>query len=112
MKRSASDGSSEPSKRPKTQQQVADPNWTLEKQHADAIINFLVRLACQVGGDKGGEGRGHVGVAFQVNDGQTPGPGLPASQGELLSKRCITLVKTALKPEIWQNQCNHLEQPC
>ena len=49
MKRSASDGSSEPSKRPKTQQQVADPNWTLEKQHADAIINFLVRLACQVG---------------------------------------------------------------
>ena len=86
MKRSASDGSSEPSKRPKTQQQVADPNWTLEKQHADAIINFLVRLACQ------------------VNDGQTPGPGLPASQGELLSKRCITLVKTALKPEIWQNQ--------
>ncbi|KAL5497639.1 hypothetical protein EMCRGX_G014148 [Ephydatia muelleri] len=86
MKRSASDGSSEPSKRPKTQQQVADPNWTLEKQHADAIINFLVRLACQ------------------VNDGQTPGPGLPGSQGELLSKRCITLVKTALKPEIWQNQ--------
>ena len=44
-------------------------------------------------------------VAFQVNDGQTPGPGLPGSQGELLSKRCITLVKTALKPEIWQNQC-------
>ena len=45
--------------------------------------------------------------ALQVNDGQTPGPGLPGSQGEVLSKRCITLVKTALKPEIWQNQCRH-----
>ena len=42
MKRSASDGSTEP-KRQRTQAQVADPNWILEKQHADAIINFLVR---------------------------------------------------------------------
>ena len=45
------------------------------------------------------------GYVTQVNDGQTPGPGLPGSQGEALSKRCITLIKTALKPEIWQNQC-------
>ena len=47
MKRSASDGSTDP-KRQRTQTQVADPNWTLDKQHADAVINFLIRLACQV----------------------------------------------------------------
>ena len=58
MKRSASDGTVAPpsipsssamdTKRQRTQAQVADPNWTLDKQHADAIINFLIRLACQV----------------------------------------------------------------
>ena len=47
MKRSASDGTAE-SKRQRTQTQVADPHWALEKQHADAVINFLIRLACQV----------------------------------------------------------------
>jgi hypothetical protein len=42
MKRTASDGTGEP-KRQRTQTQVADPNWVLEKQHADAVINFLIR---------------------------------------------------------------------
>ena len=42
MKRTASDGSAEP-KRQRAQTQVADPNWVLEKQHADAVINFLIR---------------------------------------------------------------------
>ena len=56
MKRSASDGtlstcstSSDGTKRQRTQPQVSDPSWPLDKQHADAIINFLIRLACQVG---------------------------------------------------------------
>ncbi len=51
MKRSSSDGtmsSSNGVKRQKSQPQVADPSWPLDKQHADAIINFLIRLACQV----------------------------------------------------------------
>lgn len=42
MKRTASDGTAEP-KRQRAQTQVADPNWVLEKQHADAVINFLIR---------------------------------------------------------------------
>ena len=42
MKRTASDGTTEP-KRQRTQTQVADPNWVLEKQHADAVVNFLIR---------------------------------------------------------------------
>ena len=88
MKRSASDGTAE-SKRQRTQTQVADPNWALEKQHTDAVLNFLIRLACQ------------------VNDAQsstvTP-PGVPGTPGEALSKRCISLVKTALKPDIWPSE--------
>ena len=35
-------------KRQRSQAQVADPTWPLDKQHADSIINFLIRLACQV----------------------------------------------------------------
>ncbi len=50
MKRSASDGTAAADKRQRSQTQVADPNWALDKQHADAVINFLIRLACQVGG--------------------------------------------------------------
>ena len=42
LKRTASDGSGEP-KRRGAQTQVADPTWALEKQHADAVINFLIR---------------------------------------------------------------------
>ena len=42
LKRTASDGTGEP-KRQRAQTQVADPNWVLEKQHADAVINFLIR---------------------------------------------------------------------
>lgn len=88
MKRSASDGTAE-SKRQRTQTQVADPNWALEKQHTDAVLNFLIRLACQVNDAQSSTG--------------TP-PGVPGSPGEALSKRCISLVKTALKPDIWPSK--------
>ena len=57
-------------------------SWVIEKQHIDAVLNFLLRLACQ------------------VNDLPSPSPPGP-SPGEGLSKRCVLLVKTALKPDIW-----------
>jgi transformation/transcription domain-associated protein len=55
----------------------------LEKIHADAIVNYLLRLACQ------------------VSDSQAATTG--GSPGEILSRRCVALLKTALKPDIWPN---------
>ena len=55
----------------------------LEKVHADAIVNYLLRLACQ------------------VSDIQAATTG--GSPGEILSRRCVALLKTALKPDIWPN---------
>ncbi|GAB6032800.1 hypothetical protein CHUAL_012003 [Chamberlinius hualienensis] len=52
----------------------------IEKMHSDAVVNFLLRIACQVN--------------EQLNTGNSP--------GELLSRRCVSLLKLALKPEIWQ----------
>lgn len=51
----------------------------IEKHHADAILNFLLRLACQ------------------VNDPTST----VGSQGELLSRRCVALLKMAMKPDLW-----------
>ena len=54
----------------------------LDKVHCDSIVNYLLRLACQ------------------VNDSQA---GTGASPGEMLSRRCVNLLKMALKPDIWPN---------
>lgn len=59
----------------------------LGKVFSDNIVNYLLRLACQVG-DVGAQGA-------------TAGGG--PTQGELLSRRCVQLLKTALKPDIWGN---------
>lgn len=53
----------------------------LERTHTDAVVNFLLRMACQ------------------VND-ASPTPGSP---GELLSRRCVALLKTVMKPHIWSS---------
>lgn len=58
-----------------------DSNKPIEKQHADAVVNFLLRLACH------------------VNETQTN----VGSSGELLSRRCVALLKNALKQEVWPN---------
>lgn len=58
-----------------------DPGRPIDKHHADAIVNFLLRMACQ------------------VNETSTT----VGSQGEVLSRRCVTLLKTALKPDVWPN---------
>ncbi|RWS15188.1 transformation/transcription domain-associated protein-like protein [Dinothrombium tinctorium] len=62
---------------------TTDNNKPVDKAHADAVVYFLLRMACHVN-----------------ESGSTSGPGSP---GELLSRRCVALLKTALKPEIWPN---------
>lgn len=56
----------------------------IERAHADAILNFLLRLACQ------------------VNDVTT----IHGNPGEQLSRRCVALLKMALKPDVWPQCCD------
>ncbi|XP_024913092.1 transformation/transcription domain-associated protein [Cynoglossus semilaevis] len=51
----------------------------VEKLHTDTVVNFLIRIACQ------------------VNDSTN----VAGSPGELLSRRCVSLMKTALRPDMW-----------
>ncbi|KAL5007444.1 hypothetical protein ScPMuIL_016250 [Solemya velum] len=53
-----------------------DSSKPIDKQFCDAVVNFLLRIACQ------------------VNE-------APGSPGELLSRRCVGLLKMALRPDIW-----------
>ncbi|XP_044312545.1 transcription-associated protein 1 isoform X1 [Drosophila rhopaloa] len=52
---------------------------SIDKSYCDTVLNFLVRLACQ------------------VNDPQA----VLISPGESLSRRCVMLLKMAMRPEIW-----------
>ncbi|XP_071454988.1 transformation/transcription domain-associated protein [Hetaerina americana] len=61
------------------QQKVDGSARPIERAHADAVLNFLFRLACM------------------VNDANAT----VGSPGELLSRRCVALLKAALKPEVW-----------
>ncbi|XP_030610387.1 transformation/transcription domain-associated protein isoform X1 [Archocentrus centrarchus] len=54
-------------------------NKPVEKQHTDTVVNFLIRIACQ------------------VNDSTS----VAGSPGELLSRRCVSLMKTALRADMW-----------
>lgn len=57
----------------------------IERAYADAVLNFLLRLACQ------------------VNDVTT----IHGNPGEQLSRRCVALLKMALKPDVWvAEQCD------
>ncbi|KAJ8954217.1 hypothetical protein NQ318_005812 [Aromia moschata] len=60
-------------------------NKPIDRAHTDTVLNFLLRLACQ------------------VNDSTPANPANPIvnSPGEVLSRRCVILLKTALKPDIW-----------
>ncbi|XP_076072619.1 transformation/transcription domain-associated protein-like isoform X5 [Mytilus galloprovincialis] len=57
---------------------LTDVNRPIDKHSCDAVVNFLLRIACQVN--------------------ETPG-----SPGELLSRRCVSLLKPALRPDFWPN---------
>uniref|UniRef100_A0A1A9WAE6 Pre-rRNA-processing protein Ipi1 N-terminal domain-containing protein n=1 Tax=Glossina brevipalpis TaxID=37001 RepID=A0A1A9WAE6_9MUSC len=52
---------------------------SIGKVHCDTVLNFLIRLACQ------------------VNDSQ---PTI-LNSGDNLSRRCIILLKTAMRPDVW-----------
>ncbi len=43
-------------------------------------------------------------LACQVNDSQSLPVSGVTTPGEALSKRCVTLVKTSLKPDIWPSE--------
>ncbi|XP_072415930.1 transformation/transcription domain-associated protein isoform X1 [Chiloscyllium punctatum] len=51
----------------------------IDKQHTDTVVNFLIRIACQ------------------VNDSSNTA----GSPGEMLSRRCVSLLKMALRPDMW-----------
>ncbi|XP_072379030.1 transcription-associated protein 1 [Diabrotica undecimpunctata] len=60
-------------------------NKPIDRTHTDNVLNFLLRLACQ------------------VNEPAPTNPMNPVanSPGEVLSRRCVILLKTALRPDIW-----------
>ncbi|GFR25610.1 hypothetical protein TNCT_594364 [Trichonephila clavata] len=60
---------------------VSDRYKPVDKEHSDAVVNFLLRMACQVNESSSTSG----------------------TTGELLSRRCVSLLKTALKPDVWPN---------
>ncbi|XP_033222256.1 transformation/transcription domain-associated protein [Belonocnema kinseyi] len=83
MKRLATGGMSSPLPiiTPKMEPGSTKP---IERAHADAVLNFLLRLACQ------------------VNDTATT----QGNPGEQLSRRCVNLLKMALKPDVWPQTCD------
>ncbi|GFN80649.1 transformation/transcription domain-associated protein [Plakobranchus ocellatus] len=62
----------------------SDINKPIDKQYCDAVDNFLLRIACQVNEATSGAA-GHT------------------SAGELLSKRCVALLKLTMRPDVWPN---------
>ncbi|CAK8696388.1 unnamed protein product [Clavelina lepadiformis] len=56
----------------------------IDKKYSDTIVNFLLRMTCQVSESTGG------------------------SAGELLSRRCITLIRISLQSEMWPSTDLHL----
>lgn len=75
---STSTGTTTPGVAPK----VEGSGRPIDRAHCDAVLNFLFRMACQ------------------LNDvSTTPGA---MSPGESLSRRCVNLLKLAIKPELWQ----------
>ncbi|QQP58074.1 Transformation/transcription domainassociated proteinlike [Caligus rogercresseyi] len=94
VKRPSFEGSPDPKKiKLPSMKSVSSPSSTtssskseahkpLDKVHSDAIVNYLLRLACQVSDSSAASG---------------------TSPGEILSRRCVTLLKMALKPDVWPN---------
>ncbi|XP_013100353.2 transcription-associated protein 1 [Stomoxys calcitrans] len=58
---------------------IDESTRSIGKVHCDTVLNFLIRLACQ------------------VND----SPPTILNSGDNLSRRCIILLKTAMRPDVW-----------
>ncbi|KAI4454767.1 ataxia telangiectasia mutated atm -related [Holotrichia oblita] len=73
---------SQPIFMPKTEPGLSKP---IDRVHTDMVLNSLLRLACQ------------------LNDAAAPNPQNPpiSSPGEMLSRRCVLLLKSALRPDVW-----------
>ncbi|XP_028179424.1 transcription-associated protein 1 isoform X3 [Ostrinia furnacalis] len=69
----------------------------LDKQHVDVVVNLLLRLACQQVNE------GNVGAAGAAAG--AAALGAAGSPGEQLSRRCVMLLKAALKPDVWPHHC-------
>uniref|UniRef100_A0A8D8UEY6 Transformation/transcription domain-associated protein n=1 Tax=Cacopsylla melanoneura TaxID=428564 RepID=A0A8D8UEY6_9HEMI len=70
---------------------TASASKPIDKVHVDAVINFLARLSCQVS-----DLPPNLSSSMQSQVIQTP--------GEMLSRRCVSLIRMALKPEVWSHQ--------
>lgn len=81
-----SSASSTTSSTPVQQPRNADYLRPLERAHCDAALNFLFKLACQLGE-----------IQQQI-------PGL--NTGETLARRCVVLIKKVLEQDVWLNNCD------
>ncbi|XP_046961593.1 transcription-associated protein 1 isoform X1 [Vanessa cardui] len=70
----------------------------LDRQHVDVVVNLLLRLACQVN-------EGSVAGAAAAGAGGGAAAGAAGSPGEQLSRRCVLLLRAALKPDVWPHLC-------
>ncbi|XP_052746122.1 transcription-associated protein 1 isoform X5 [Bicyclus anynana] len=71
----------------------------LDRQHVDVVVNLLLRLACQV--NEGGVAGAGAATAAAAGGGSGAG----GSPGEQLSRRCVLLLRAALKPDVWPHLC-------
>ncbi|OQR70315.1 Transformation/transcription domain-associated protein-like [Tropilaelaps mercedesae] len=71
----------------------------IDKVHTDSIVNFLLRMACQV--NDSAVAAAAASTAGAGGSGASLGSANPA--GDVLSRRCVALLKNALKPELWPN---------
>nr|XP_018666778.1 transformation/transcription domain-associated protein isoform X1 [Ciona intestinalis]XP_018666779.1 transformation/transcription domain-associated protein isoform X2 [Ciona intestinalis] len=55
----------------------------LDKKHSDTVVNFLLRMTCQVNESSGGS-------------------------AEILSRRCVVLLRSALRADVWPKSDLHL----
>lgn len=80
--------SSSSSSAPATPQPPRNEDYyrAVDRSHCDSVLNFLFRLACQLGD-------------------LPPMPGMQ-SPCESLSRRCIVLIKKVLEPNIWLANCD------
>ncbi|XP_034936834.1 transformation/transcription domain-associated protein [Chelonus insularis] len=81
----------------------------IDRAHADAILNFLLRLACQVNDattptSTMTTGSSTTGGGTNPMAATTSTATMP--QGEQLSRRCVNLLKMALKPDVWPQSCD------